>query len=63
MVTHNRNQNSVVVVSGLPAVGTSLMMQLLAAGGMPVLTDGVRKADEDNRYGFFEFEAVSRESE
>jgi hypothetical protein len=28
--------------------GTSLMMQMLAAGGMPVLTDGERQADVDN---------------
>jgi hypothetical protein len=35
-----------------------MMMQMLAAGGMPILTDGVRAADEDNPRGYFEFEAV-----
>jgi len=36
------------------------MMQMLAAGGMPVLTDGIREADEDNPRGYFEFEPVKR---
>jgi hypothetical protein len=34
------------------------MMQMLAAGGMPLLTDGVRSADEDNPRGYFEYEPV-----
>jgi hypothetical protein len=37
-----------------------MMMQMLAAGGMPILTDGVRGPDEDNPRGYFEFEAVKR---
>jgi hypothetical protein len=48
----------ITVVSGLPRSGTSMMMQMLAAGGMPILTDGVRAADEDNPRGYFEFEPV-----
>lgn len=48
------------MVSGLPRSGTSMLMQMLAAGGMPVLTDGVRQADEDNPYGYFEYEPVKR---
>lgn len=48
----------ITVVSGLPRSGTSLMMQMLAAGGMPVLTDSVRAADEDNPRGYLEFEPV-----
>jgi hypothetical protein len=32
------------------------MMQMLAAGGMGVLTDGERKADEDNPRGYYEWE-------
>jgi hypothetical protein len=36
------------------------MMQMLAAGGMRVLTDGARAADEDNPRGYFEFEPVKR---
>ena len=50
----------VTVVSGLPRSGTSMMMQMLAAGGVPVLNDNVRKADEDNTRGYFEFEPVKR---
>ncbi len=50
----------VTIVSGLPRSGTSLMMQMLSAGGMPVLTDSVREADEDNPRGYFEFEPVKR---
>ncbi len=50
----------ITVVSGLPRSGTSLMMQMLAAGGMPLLTDGIRAADEDNPKGYFEFEPVKR---
>jgi hypothetical protein len=48
----------IVVVSGLPRSGTSMMMQMLAAGGMPPLTDGLRTADESNPEGYFELEAV-----
>ena len=50
--------NFVTIVSGLPRSGTSLMMQMLAAGGMPVLTDGRRTADQNNPRGYFELEAV-----
>ena len=46
------------MVSGLPRSGTSMMMQMLAAGGLPPLTDGVRTADESNPEGYFELEAV-----
>jgi hypothetical protein len=48
----------IVVVSGLPRSGTSMMMQMLAAGGLAPLTDGVRTADESNPEGYFELEAV-----
>ncbi len=50
--------DDVVVVSGLPRSGTSMIMQMLAAGGMPVLTDGQREADTDNPRGYFEYEPV-----
>lgn len=46
----------ITVVSGLPRSGTSVMMQLLAAGGWEALTDARRAADEDNPLGYFEFE-------
>ena len=50
--------NFVTIVSGLPRSGTSLLMQMLAAGGMPVLTDGRRTPDQHNPRGYFELEAV-----
>ncbi|MGH9359541.1 MAG: sulfotransferase domain-containing protein [Terriglobia bacterium] len=46
----------ITVVSGLPRSGTSLMMQMLAAGGLAPLTDGVRAADANNPRGYFEWE-------
>ena len=49
---------TIIVVSGLPRSGTSMMMKMLAEGGVPVVTDSVRGADEDNPNGYFEFEAV-----
>jgi len=48
----------ITVVSGLPRSGTSMMMQLLAAGGIEPLTDNKRAADEDNPLGYYEFEKV-----
>jgi hypothetical protein len=48
----------IVVVSGLPRSGTSMMMKMLAAGGLPLMTDGVRTPDDSNPEGYFELEAV-----
>ncbi|MCZ6893072.1 MAG: sulfotransferase [Gammaproteobacteria bacterium] len=48
----------IVVVSGLPRSGTSMTMQMLAAGGLEVVTDGVRKPGEDNPKGYYEDERV-----
>lgn len=50
----------VFIVSGLPRSGTSLMMQMLAAGGIPILTDNQRAADAHNPKGYFELEAVKK---
>jgi hypothetical protein len=50
----------ITVVSGLPRSGTSLMMQALAAGGLPPLTDSQRAPDESNPRGYLELEAVKR---
>ncbi len=50
----------VTVVSGAPRSGTSLMMQMLGAGGMELVTDGARRADRDNPRGYFELEAARR---
>jgi predicted AlkP superfamily phosphohydrolase/phosphomutase/tetratricopeptide (TPR) repeat protein len=50
----------VIVVTGLPRSGTSMMMQMLAAGGVLVLADDERLADESNPRGYLEFEPVKR---
>ncbi len=54
---------NVIVVSGLPRSGTSMMMKMLAEGGLPVLTDSIRTADEDNPNGYFELEVVKQLAE
>ncbi len=53
-------QDSITIVSGLPRSGTSMMMSMLEAGGMDLLTDGIRAADEDNPKGYYEFEQVKQ---
>lgn len=53
-----QKNNFITVVSGLPRSGTSLMMQMLQAGGMTLLTDQIRKPDDSNPKGFFEYEPV-----
>lgn len=50
----------ITIVSGLPRSGTSLMMQMLAAGGLPVLSDGERQADTDNPRGYLEWERIKQ---
>jgi len=49
---------AVIVVSGLPRSGTSMMMNMLTSAGLPVMTDELREADEDNPKGYFEDERV-----
>jgi sulfotransferase family protein len=53
----------IIVVSGLPRSGTSMMMKILAEGGLPVVVDQSRTADEDNPNGYFELELVKRMSD
>ena len=50
----------ITIVSGLPRSGTSLMMQMLHAGGLPVLSDDERKANIDNPKGYFEWERIKQ---
>jgi hypothetical protein len=50
----------IVIVSGLPRCGTSLMMQMLANGGIEVVADNIRAADTDNPRGYYEFERVKK---
>ncbi len=52
--------SEIIVVSGLPRSGTSLMMQMLDRGGIPVVTDVIREADVDNPRGYYEFEQVKK---
>ena len=47
-----------MVVSGLPRSGTSMTMRMLEAGGMAVVSDGVRVADDSNPNGYYELEQV-----
>lgn len=54
------SSQQITIVSGLPRSGTSLMMKMLAAGGLEPLTDGLRSADTDNPKGYYEFERVKK---
>jgi predicted AlkP superfamily phosphohydrolase/phosphomutase/tetratricopeptide (TPR) repeat protein len=54
------DSTSIIVVSGLPRSGTSMMMQMLEAGGIQIYTDEARKADENNPKGYFEHEKVKQ---
>ena len=53
-------EKELVVVSGLPRSGTSMMMKMLEAGGIPPLQDNIRTADEDNPKGYYEFERMKK---
>jgi hypothetical protein len=52
--------SEIIIVSGLPRSGTSLMMQMLQSGGVEVVTDNARTADADNARGYYELEKVKR---
>ncbi len=59
--TSQRNgDKTIIVVSGLPRSGTSMMMKMLEEGGIPILTDAIRSADDDNPNGYYEFEFVKK---
>ncbi len=55
---NEKKPGEIVVVSGLPRSGTSMMMKMLAEGGLETVTDSLRTADDDNPNGYFEFEPV-----
>ena len=55
-----QNTYFLTVVSGLPRSGTSLMMQMIAAGGVEPVTDHEREPDVDNPHGYLEFERVKQ---
>jgi len=48
---------AIVVVSGLPARARHAHEDA-GAGGLPLVTDGIRAADEDNPKGYYEVERV-----
>lgn len=53
-----KSDEIIFVVSGLPRSGTSLLMQMLGAGGAVLLTDENRLPDDDNPKGYLEYEPV-----
>jgi len=53
----------IILVSGLPRSGTSMIMQMLEAGGIEIISDGERRADVDNPKGYYELEAVKKTKE
>ncbi len=57
------SNDKITIVSGLPRSGTSMMMRMLEAGGIPSLVDNIRVADEDNPRGYYEFEPVKKTKE
>ena len=56
------DKNTITIESGLPRSGTSMMMKMLEEGGLPVLVDNIRTADEDNPKGYYEYEPVKKTS-
>lgn len=54
------SSDEILVVTGLPRSGTSMMMQILFAAGFPILSDEQRMPDHDNPSGYFEFDRVKR---
>lgn len=59
-ILNQRMKGNITIVSGLPRSGTSMMMQMLEAGGMKIFADGQRTADESNPKGYYEAEAIKR---
>ena len=51
-------RGTITIVSGLPRSGTSMLMQMLKAGGMEIFTDDKRHADDNNPKGYLEHEIV-----
>ncbi len=49
-----------IIVSGLPRSGTSMMMQMLEAGGIEPVSDREREPDDDNPRGYYEHEAIKK---
>jgi hypothetical protein len=58
MLFRRKKEKPIIIVSGLPRSGTSMMMQMLKQGGFEIVSDGLRQADENNPKGYYEFEKV-----
>lgn len=63
MMNEKATRPFVMIVSGLPRSGTSMMMRAIHAGGIEAMTDHIRTADDDNPKGYFEFEPVKKTKE
>ena len=57
-LAEQEEEKLITIVSGLPRSGTSMMMQALKNGGMEILSDNIRRADENNPKGYWEYEKV-----
>jgi predicted AlkP superfamily phosphohydrolase/phosphomutase/Flp pilus assembly protein TadD len=60
MFIKDKIKGTIYIVSGLPRSGTSMMMQMLHAGGLNILTDNLRSNDDSNPKGYMEFEKVKK---
>ena len=55
-----KRREPIIIVSGLPRSGTSMMMRMLEQGGVPIVQDGIREPNADNPKGYYEFERVKK---
>lgn len=53
----------IIIVSGFPRSGTSMMMAILGSAGFPMVQDGERVADQSNPKGYFEYEGIKHLAE
>jgi hypothetical protein len=63
ILAKHKKRKPITIVSGLPRSGTSMMMRMLEAGGISIVTDNKRKADQDNPRGYYELEKVKKVKE
>lgn len=57
-LANTQDQKDIIVVSGIPRSGTSMMMQMVEAAGFPILADDKRGPDDANQKGYYELESV-----
>ena len=56
LINMNLENDTNYIVSGLERSGTSMLMQILKAGNIPISFDKFRKPDDNNPRGYFELE-------